>query len=106
MIPCDDHPLVSDGPPSLYVKDGSNPWWALVHLRNPPSAVRSIAWAAPSGSGEFTIATEAENFYTVPEAVRTTDEIVTLTIICDFDITLTTQIIGSNLTVAEAMYEL
>ncbi len=107
LIPCDGADRVSDGPPSLFVKDGSNPWWALVQVRNPPAAVRSIAWSLPSGeSGTFAYATEAENFYTVPEVVRTTSETVSLTIACDFNITLTAALTGSSLAVADALYEI
>ncbi|HTU62329.1 MAG TPA: hypothetical protein VMF89_27910, partial [Polyangiales bacterium] len=47
-------------------------WWALVHVRNPAQAVSAIDWQSSDGSssGTFAYATEAENFYSVPEAVH------------------------------------
>jgi hypothetical protein len=107
FVPCDGYEGVSDGVPSLYVKDGSNPWWALVQVRNPPAAVLSILWQAPAGSsGEFSFATEAENFYTVPTEVRESTETIALTIQFDFDITLTLDIVGTALTLENALYAL
>ncbi len=105
FVPCDDAPELSDGPPTLFVKEGSNPWWALVQVRNPPAAVLSIAWGAESGdAGHFEYASEADNFFSVAEAVLTAEETVTLTIQFDFGISLTTQITGSSLAVENATY--
>lgn len=106
FIPCPADPAVSDGPPALFVKEGSNPWWAIIQVRNPPAAVVSISWQSSSGSGTFTYATEAENFYTVPESVRNTAETVTLTITYDFGIQHTIGIVGQLLTVESAVYKI
>lgn len=71
-VSCEGLQGVSDGPPSLHVKEGSSRWWSLVQVRNPPGAVRrirlrrdlpespwiSLAWAI-----------EAENFLKVPESI-------------------------------------
>lgn len=64
---CDGQANVSDGPAVLHVKEGSNAWWAVVQVRNGPSAVQSIRWQNRAGTrGEFTWASEAENFFKVP----------------------------------------
>ena len=72
FVSCAGHPEASDGAPSLHVKEGSSTWWALVHVRNPAQAVSAIDWQSSdaSSSGSFTYATEAENFYSVPEAIH------------------------------------
>ena len=68
FVPCDGHPEVSDGSPTLDVLLGSNSWWSRVHVRNPPTAVSSIDWqdAAGSAKGTFLYATDPENAYEVP----------------------------------------
>lgn len=104
LIPCPTNQAVSDGPPALFVKEGSNQWWAIIQVRNPPAAVISISWRSRSGSGTFAYATEAENFFAVDESVRTTTETVSLTITYDFDIQHTIDIIGQKLTVEGAIY--
>ena len=107
FIPCDSHDQVSDGRPSIFVKEGSNPWWAVIQVRNPPAAVLAITWTSPSGgSGALEYASEAENFYSVPEAIRTSDERITFAFSFDFNITLTAEITGTDLTVENATYEL
>jgi hypothetical protein len=71
FVSCDGHPEVSDGPPSLYVFRGSNPYWALVQVRNPPWLVAAIEWQqqdSPGLHGWFAYAgtTYSENSYQVP----------------------------------------
>jgi len=105
FIPCSDHPNVSDGQPAIFVKEGSNPWWSAIQVRNPPAAVLSITWDTPSGlSGELAYATEAENYYSVPEELRTSKETVTLTFRFDFGIALTRGIVGSDLSVENSTH--
>jgi hypothetical protein len=71
FVSCTGHPEVSDGAPSLFVSSGSNAWWSRVQVRNPASAVASIAWQDPAGSaqGSFPYATDPENTFEVPTAV-------------------------------------
>jgi hypothetical protein len=72
FVSCTGHPKASNGAPSLRVKEGSSTWWALVHVRNPAQAVSAIDWQSSDGAstGSFAYATEAENFYRVPEAIH------------------------------------
>lgn len=73
-VSCDGHPEVSDGPPSLFIKEGSNPFWSLAQVRNPPERVAQ-ARLRPAGRTpvpEWTTlawAEEAENFFKVPTQV-------------------------------------
>jgi expansin (peptidoglycan-binding protein) len=108
FISCQGYPNVSDGSPSIFVKEGSNPWWALIQVRNPPAAVESIEWETADGkkSGTFSFATEAENFYSVPEEVRASTETIHITVRYTDGTTHNLDITGSALTQAQASYPL
>lgn len=72
MVACEGHAGVSDGAPSLFVKDGSNAWWSLVQVRNPPSSVASIRLRPERPSADWDTlqwATEAENFFKIPSRI-------------------------------------
>lgn len=71
-IPCEGVEGVSDGPTVLHVKEGSNRWWSLVQVRNPPTAVAGIRLRAERAGATWTDlawAIEAENFFKVPESI-------------------------------------
>lgn len=71
-VSCQGLPGVSDGPTALHVKEGSNRWWSLVQVRNPPGAVREIRLRQDLPGSSWTSlpwATEAENFFKVPESI-------------------------------------
>jgi hypothetical protein len=106
FVSCQGYPNVSDGPPSIYVKEGSNPWWAIIQVRNPPAAVESIAWETADGKkgGTFTFAIEAENFYSVPEEVRASAATIHLIIRYTDGTTHNLDILGNALTQAQASY--
>jgi len=76
-VSCEGAQGVSDGPPSLHVKEGSGKWWSLVQVRNGPGAVLEIR-ARKASEGEWqslSWATEAENFLSVPvEILQDSDE--------------------------------
>ena len=72
FAPCDRLPGLSDGPPALFVKEGSNAYWSLVHVRNPLERVLGIRFrraGSASAWTELSWAEEAENFFRVPDAV-------------------------------------
>ena len=73
FVSCAEHPAVSDAAPALRIKEGSSRYWALVHVENPTQAVTAIDSQSldGAGSGSFAYATEAENYFSVPEAVHT-----------------------------------
>lgn len=71
-VSCEGLPGVSDGPAALHVKEGSNRWWSLVHVRNPPAAVREVRLRRDQVGAAWTNlawAIEAENFFKVPESI-------------------------------------
>jgi expansin (peptidoglycan-binding protein) len=84
-VSCVGHPEVFDGPTTLYVKDGSNAYWAAVQVRNPLMGVTAMNWQNQSDatqSGALTYAgTQAENYYLVPTEVLQAN--------AQFDITVT-----------------
>ena len=73
LVSCIGHPETFDGDPSLFVKEGSNAYWAAVQVRNPDTAVTAIDWQKqddPSSQGTFEYASPSiENYYLVPEEV-------------------------------------
>ncbi len=72
-VSCDGYPETSNGPPTLWVKDGSNAYWCLVQVRNPAERVVGIrlrpADSTQASWTDLTWAVEAENFFTVPPAI-------------------------------------
>lgn len=72
FVSCDGVAGVSDGVPSLHVKEGSSAWWSLVQVRNPESAITTMRLRPVLGSVVWDTlpwATEAENFFKLPEKV-------------------------------------
>lgn len=69
FVACSGQAGVSDGAPTLNVKDGSNPWWSRVRVHNPATGVASIEYkdTASSAQGSFAFdTTNVENAYEVP----------------------------------------
>ncbi|MDT4851096.1 hypothetical protein FQZ97_852650 [compost metagenome] len=69
FVSCSGQAGVSDGAPTLNVKDGSNPWWSRVRVHNPTTGVASIDYkdTASSAQGSFAFdTTNVENAYEVP----------------------------------------
>jgi expansin (peptidoglycan-binding protein) len=70
FVSCQGHPELFDGPPRIWVKDGSGADWSLVQVRDPLSAVLSLGYRkvqSPDTSwSDMAWATEAENFFKVP----------------------------------------
>jgi expansin (peptidoglycan-binding protein) len=66
---------ISDGPVSFHVKTGSNRWWSLVQVRNPPAAVDSMVVSGSGAWGDsvwvLPWAVEAENFFKMPLSILT-----------------------------------
>lgn len=97
FVPCNGDERVSDGPPTIYIKEGSSSWWSYIQIRNAPAAVQSILWESGNKSGEFEFSTETQNFYVVPVAVLQTSQTVTLILNFDFDITIVHELKGTEL---------
>lgn len=75
FVTCPDLEGISDGPVALHVKTGSNRWWSLVQVRDPPAAVDSIVVAGRGAWADslwvLPWATEAENFFRFPASALT-----------------------------------
>ena len=84
LISCAGHPEVFDGVPSLFVKEGSNPYWAAIQVRNPMTAVAAIDWQKQgdlSMKGSLALASPSiENYYTVPVEVLQASAMFDLTV--------------------------
>lgn len=73
LVSCKGRPELFDGPPRLWIKEGSGVSWAVVQVRDPWTAVAALLWR-PAGSYDgiwhsMPWATEAENFFKVPSSV-------------------------------------
>jgi len=107
FIPCTGHPEVFDGPPSLFVKEGSNAWWSAVQVRNPNLAVAALHWSGPEGTGDFDYqGAELENYYLVPAALLQSSAEVKITVEYRDASTQTVSLAGSELAVEGALYPL
>ena len=70
-VSCDGLDGVSDALPAIHVKEGSNPYWSLIQIRNPAERILGIRMRrADLAEGaewrDLAWATEAENFFKVP----------------------------------------
>lgn len=104
-VSCEDYPQVFDGPTSLYIKDGSNDFWALIQVRNPGSRVTQMSWQK-EGQQSFTPfiwAIEAENFFTIPPPILTDTATYKIRIEYDFASTQTVEVKGTDLAIAETL---
>ncbi|HXP91471.1 MAG TPA: hypothetical protein VN931_11150 [Fibrobacteria bacterium] len=70
FVSCQGHPELFDGPPRIWIKDGSSKDWSIVQVRDPHSAVLSLDYRKVSATdtswSDMAWATEAENFFKVP----------------------------------------
>ncbi|MBN2527008.1 MAG: hypothetical protein JXR76_11495 [Deltaproteobacteria bacterium] len=100
FVPCIDYVgMVSDGPTSIYIMEGSSyDSGAEIQIRNPPAAVQSIEWEMGSISGTLRKSQKAKNYFEVAQEIRQTNNYVTLTIYCNFGITITHTLPGITLT--------
>lgn len=107
FVPCDGLAGVYDDSTKLWVKEGSNAWWSLVQVRNPPSAVDSMM-VRPSG-GAWTIlswATEAENFFKVPREILVMTDSVQLRVVYRMAAPDTVRLAPADLSRADSSYRM
>lgn len=72
FVSCSGVSGVSDGVPSLYIKEGSSIWWSRIQVRNPNTGVSSIAYQSLSDAsvhGSFAFDSSIENYYIIPTDV-------------------------------------
>lgn len=109
FVSCSGHPEVSDGAPSLNVKDGSNIYWSRIRVHNPATGVAGIVWQDSAGStGSFAFdASNVENAYEVPGALmQSSASSVTVTVNYVDGSTATVQLAPAQLGAANAGYAL
>jgi cellulose 1,4-beta-cellobiosidase len=110
FVSCDGHPEVSDGPPTLDVLQGSNPWWSRVHVRNAPMATDTIEWQDADGTakGSLPFATNPENAFEVPvdEVLQSGMSSVLMTVHYVDGTTATVTLTPDELATASASYTL
>ncbi len=107
-VSCEGVQGVSDGEPSLHVKEGSGRWWSLVQVRNGPDAVLEIR-ARKAIDGEWLglhWATEAENFISIPVEILQDSGDWELEVIWMNGLTAFLRIPGEKLAIEEASYVL
>lgn len=110
FVSCAGHPEVSDGSPALFVNPGSNAFWSLVQVRNPPWPVRSIAWqdaANPSIGGSLTYAAPtSENYWQVTSEMLDTQRTYDLTVTYTDGSTASVRLTTTQLATPSASYDL
>jgi hypothetical protein len=83
FVSCNGHPEVSDGAPTLNIKDGSNVYWSRIRVHNPATGVAGIDWKDSAGNGgSFAFDNNnVENAYEVPGALmQSSASSVTITV--------------------------
>ncbi|HET9953212.1 MAG TPA: expansin-like protein [Polyangiaceae bacterium] len=107
-ISCVGHSQVFDGPTALFVKEGSNAYWAAVQVRNPPMSVASVQWlnlTEPTRRGGFEYAgPQIENYYLVPTELLRSPSRFQVTVTYRDGSTSHLELSGAQLAVAEASY--
>jgi hypothetical protein len=110
FVSCVGHAEVFDGPTVLSVSSSANPYWSVVQVRNPPSAVTSMSWqdtTDTSQTGEFTYSGEAfENTYQVPLAVLGSNATFSVTVSYRDDAPATVTLNAQDLAAPGASYPL
>jgi expansin (peptidoglycan-binding protein) len=108
-VSCEGHAETSDGPPNLFVKEGSNAYWSLVHVRNAAERIAQIRMrldGADSPWTELPWATEAENFFKVPATILQDPRTYEMQIILPSGPRYATRLKGSDLAAEKTMHTL
>jgi len=82
-VSCAGHPEVSDGVPSIHVKDGSNPGWSAIQVRNPVMGVAGIDYQDTMNGaikGSIPLSNGIENYYQVPTDVLASFSTIDITV--------------------------
>lgn len=92
---------------SVWVKEGASEFWSIIQVRNPKDAVVKISAIGKNSEPEILkYATEAENFWAVPQSILQKDDDVELVIEYRTGVPDTLKIKGRNLAVGEGNYYL
>ena len=107
-VNCDEYEGVSDGSASICTKEGTNEWWSLVQVRNGSGGVTDIRIRKIDGGSWMSLewATEAENFYTVPEQMLQDAEQWEIEVLWDTGSRGSLLLPGNRLAVEDTSYRL
>jgi hypothetical protein len=109
LISCAGHEEVFDGPTTLFVKDGSGPYWSAVQVRNPLMSVTAMNWqnrSDVSRKGAFDYASpQIENYFLIPVEVLQANATFDITITYRDGSTATIALTSAQLAIAESAYE-
>lgn len=106
-VSCEEAEGVSDGPPSLHVKAGSNQFWSLVQARNGPGAVDEIRVRKTENSEWISLpwATEAENYFKLPVELLQDNEEWEIEVLWKTGSTAFLRLSGSKLAIENSVYQ-
>lgn len=67
---------------SIYTKEGTNSFWSVIQVRNPPDALKSITLVNLKDSTTYNLelAIEAENYWGVPSDVLQSEDSFSITV--------------------------
>ena len=109
-VSCAGHSEVSDGVPSVHVKDGASGGWSVIQVRNPTTGVAGIDWqyhGDPSTHGTLALDTTGiNNYYDVPLLVLQAIEDIDFTIRYVDGTTATVTLTTDQLATPEGTYPL
>ena len=107
-VNCEEYDGVSDGPATIYTKEGTNEWWSLIQVRNGSGAVSNIRIRKIDGGSWIPLkwATEAENFFTVPEQMLQDEEQWKIEVLWDTGTRGSLLLPGNRLAVEDTSYQL
>ena len=91
---------------AIFVKEGASAYWSIIQVRNPKDAVESISVKLNSENSEqkLSYATEAENFWTVPQSVLQSNDSVQITVNYRTGTPDSWNLAASDLTLGESLF--
>jgi len=82
FVPCKGIESVYGDSTSIYTKEGTNSFWSVIQVRNPPDALESITLVNLKDSTTYNLelAIEAENYWKVPSEVLQSEDSFSITV--------------------------
>jgi len=82
FVPCKGIKNVYGDSTSIYTKEGTNSFWSVIQVRNPPDALKSITLVNLKDSTTYNLelAIEAENYWGVPSDVLQSEDSFSITV--------------------------
>src|SRR5690554_7901185 len=82
FVPCKGIKNVYGDSTSIYTKEGTNSFWSVIQVRNPPDALKSITLVNRNDSTLYNLelAIEAENYWKMTTEVLQSEDTFSLTV--------------------------